>query len=211
MATSVHVDARARAPLRALFASAGDPVLKDDAHLTDARLLARIAQRDSKALDTFYTCHAQAVFSLALTMLGDRVRAADLTQDVFLLVWQSAGAYQPIGPARAWLLRLTRNRALDVLRRDRLRLASELQLPEPVFQALPAPLARADAAERQAVRDALAALPADQRDALFLAFFQGLSHQEIATCLRTPLGTIKARIRRALHTLRQQLQGEQDH
>ena len=73
---------------------------------------------------------------------------------------------------------------------------------------MPAPAALADAAERQAVRDALAALPAEQRDALFLAFFQGLSHQEIATCLRTPLGTIKARIRRALQTLRQQLQGE---
>ena len=79
------------------------------------------------------------------------------------------------------------------------------------LHALPAPVALADAAERQAVRDALAALPAEQRDALFLAFFQGLSHQEIATCLRTPLGTIKARIRRALLTLRQQLQGEQGH
>jgi RNA polymerase sigma-70 factor (ECF subfamily) len=54
-------------------------------------------------------------------------------------------------------------------------------------------------------------LPAEQRDALFLAFFQGLSHQEIATCLRMPLGTIKARIRRALQTLRQQLQGEPGH
>jgi RNA polymerase sigma-70 factor (ECF subfamily) len=60
------------------------------------------------------------------------------------------------------------------------------------------------------VRDAIVALPVEQREALFLAFFQGLSHQEIATCLRTPLGTIKARIRRALRTLRQQLQGEQD-
>jgi RNA polymerase sigma-70 factor (ECF subfamily) len=84
-------------------------------------------------------------------------------------------------------------------------------LPQQALHALSAPLALADAAERQAVRDALAALPAEQRDALFLAFFQGLSHQEIATCLRTPLGTIKARIRRALQTLRQQLQGEQGH
>jgi RNA polymerase sigma-70 factor (ECF subfamily) len=81
-------------------------------------------------------------------------------------------------------------------------------LPEQLFHALAAPLALADAGERQAVRDALAALPVEQRDALFLAFFQGLSHQEIATCLRMPLGTIKARIRRALQTLRQQLQGE---
>jgi RNA polymerase sigma-70 factor, ECF subfamily len=63
----------------------------DDAHSPDASLLARMAQRDPKALDLFYTRHARAVFSLALTMLGDHTRATDLTQDVFLLVWRSAG------------------------------------------------------------------------------------------------------------------------
>ena len=96
---------------------------------TDASLLARMAQRDPKALDMFYTRHARAVFSLALTMLGEHARATDLTQDVFLLVWRSAGTYQPTGSARAWLLRLTRNRAIDELRRDRRRLASESTLP----------------------------------------------------------------------------------
>src|SRR5262245_23565449 len=181
----------------------------DDAHSTDVSVLARMAHRDPQALDTFYMRHARAVFSLALAMLGEHTRATDLTQEVFLLVWRSAGAYQPTGSARAWLLRLTRNRAIDELRRDRRRLASESTLPQQALHALPAPLALADAAERQAVRDALAALPAEQREALFLAFFQGFSHQEIATCLRTPLGTIKARIRRALQALRQQLQGEQ--
>jgi RNA polymerase sigma-70 factor, ECF subfamily len=183
----------------------------DDAHLTDASLLARMAQRDPKALDMFYTRHARAVFSLALTMLGEHARATDLAQDVFLLVWRSAGTYQPTGSARAWLLRLTRNRAIDELRRDRRRLAHESALPKQASHALPAPLALADAAQRHARPDALAALPAEQRDALFLAFFQGLSHQEIAICLRTPLGMIKARIRRALQTLRQQLQGAQGH
>jgi RNA polymerase sigma-70 factor, ECF subfamily len=122
-----------------------------------------------------------------------------------LLVWKSAGTYQPTGSARAWLLRLTRNRAIDELRRDRRRPANESALPKQALPALPASLELTDAAEHQAVRDALAALPAQQRDALFLAFFQGLSHQEIATCLRTPLGTIKAYIRRALQTLRQPL------
>ena len=158
----------------------------DDAHSTDASLLARMAQRDPKALDTFYTRHARAIF-LALTMLGEHARATDLTQDVFLLVWRVQGRASPLAPARAWLLRLTRNRAIDELRRDRWRLASASTLPEQSFRALSAPLTLADAAECQAVRDALAALPAEQRDALFLAFFQGLSHQEIASCLRTPL------------------------
>src|SRR4029450_12406658 len=131
----------------------------------------------------FSTPHARAVFSLALTMLGDHARATDLTQDVFLLVWRSAGTYQPTSSARAWLLRLTRNRVIDELRRNPQRLASESTLPEQRFHALPAPLTLTDAAERQAVRDALATLPAEQRDALFLAFFQGLSHPHSATCL----------------------------
>lgn len=180
----------------------------DDTHTTDASLLARMAQRDPKALDAFYARHARAVFSLALAMLQERARATDLTQDVFLLVWRSAVTYQPTGSARAWLLRLTRNRAIDELRRDRRRLASEASFPEQVLRTLAAVRTAPDAAERQAVRAALATLPTEQRDALVMAFFQGLSHQEIATCLRTPLGTIKARIRRALQTLRQQLQGE---
>jgi len=180
----------------------------DEASATDVSLLARMAQRDPQALDLFYTRHARAVFSLALTILGDHARATDLAQEVFLLVWRSAGAYQPTGSARAWLLRLTRNRAIDELRRDRRHRASTAPLPARLIQALPAPPALADAAERQAVREAVAALPTEQRDALVLAFFQGLSHHEIATCLHTPLGTIKARIRRALQTLRQQLHGE---
>jgi len=180
----------------------------DDAHSPDASLLARMAQRDPKALDIFYTRHARVVFSLALTMLEEHTRATDLTQDVFLLVWRSAGTYQLTDSARSWLLRLTRNCAIDELRRDRQRLTSESTLPEQRLHVLPAPLALTDAAERQTVRDALGTLPAEQRDAVILAFFQGLSHQEIATCLHTSLGTIKARIRRALQTLRQQLQGE---
>src|ERR671930_857524 len=118
----------------------------DDAHPTDVSLLTRMAQRDPKALDMFYTRHARAVFSLALTMLREHARATDLTQDVFLLVWRSAGTYQPTGSARAWLLRLTRNRAIDELRRERRRLLNESALPEQAFQALPAPLALADAA-----------------------------------------------------------------
>jgi RNA polymerase sigma-70 factor (ECF subfamily) len=169
-----------------------------------------MAQRDARALDTFYQRHARSVFSLALAMLGERTQATDLTQDVFLLVWRSAGMYQPTGSARAWLLRLTRNRAIDELRQDRRRRASAATLAEHMVRTLPAPHSLAQAAGHQAVREALTTLPAEQREALFLAFFQGLSHQEIAVCLRTPLGTIKARIRRALHTLRQQLQGKAD-
>lgn len=177
----------------------------NDTHMTDAGLLGRIAQRDPQALEAFYARYARPVFSLALAMLGDRTRAADLTQEVFLLVWRSAGAYQPGGSARGWLLRLTRNRAIDELRRDQRR-PQAAPTPAHGWHTLSVPPGQADAVERQAIRDAIAALPPEQREALLLAFFHGLSHQDIATRLRTPLGTIKARIRRALQTLRTQFQ-----
>src|SRR5262244_243465 len=178
----------------------------DDTQTTDAGLLGRIAQRDLQALELFYARHARPVFSLALALLGDRPRAEDLTHEVFLLVWRSAGAYQARGSARAWVLRLTRNRAIDELRRDRRRLQVTPPLPDHVWQALPAPSIGVDAAESQALRDALATLPAEQREVLLLAFWHGLSHQELARRLQTPLGTIKARLRLAVQTLRTQFQ-----
>src|SRR5205823_11603264 len=127
----------------------------DDAHPTDASLLARMAHRDPKALDTFYTRHARAVFSLALAMLGEHTRATDLTQEVFLLVWRSAGAYQPIGSARGWLLRLTRNRAIDELRRDRCRRTNESTLPPQALHAVLAPLELSRSFERTAIAYAI--------------------------------------------------------
>lgn len=181
----------------------------DDVHDTDSALLARIAQRDAGAFEAFYARHAAAVFSLTLAISHDQERAADLVQEVFLLVWRHAGIYQPTGSARSWLLRLTRNRAIDDLRRERRRLHGDLSLSDNTVQALPGPPAQSDPAERRAVRDAVEALPAAQREALLLAFFHGFSHQEIATYLRTPLGTIKARIRRAMQTLAQHFQGKE--
>ncbi|GIX48278.1 MAG: RNA polymerase [Candidatus Tectimicrobiota bacterium] len=166
----------------------------------DAALLARIAQRDGQALELLYHRYGRQVFSLARAMLGDQAQAAELTQEVFLLVWCSAGTYRPTGSALAWLLRLTRNRAIDLLRRRR-----RQRRGQPRGNELPL-AAGADAAEQRAVRDAVAALPPEQRQALWLAFFQGMSHQEIAAYLQIPLGTVKARIRRALQALRQRLQ-----
>jgi RNA polymerase sigma-70 factor, ECF subfamily len=174
----------------------------DDTHTTDASLLGRMAQRDPQALAAFYARHARAVFSLALAMLGDQPCAGDLTHEVFLLVWRSAGVPPPGASARAWVLRLTRNLAIDELRRARRRLQRAPMLPDQVVQALPAPPDLAETTGCQTLRDALAALPAAQREALLLAFFHGLSPQDIATRLQTSLGTIQACIRRALQTLR---------
>jgi RNA polymerase sigma-70 factor (ECF subfamily) len=173
---------------------------------TDVRLLALIAQREPQALEMLYERYASQVFSLALAMLRDRDQAADLTQEVFLLVWRHADIYRPTGSARAWLLRLVRNRAIDELRRARRRQPSRTTPPDQVIiQNTSSPTGLVDIIAQQEVREAVAALPELHREALLLAFFQGLSHQEIAIQLQTPLGTIKARIRRALHSLRQLL------
>lgn len=177
---------------------------------SDASLLARMAQRDSQALEQFYAQHAKSVYSLALVMLGEQARAAELTQEVFLLVWRSASAYQATGSARAWLLRLARNRAIDELRRERRRRQSEAAAAPRRLSPWPATTPdMADITAQRAVHEAMKTLSAEQSEALHLAFFQGLSHQEIAAQLHTPLGTIKARIRRALLTLRKHLQGEE--
>src|SRR5438132_299360 len=125
-------------------------IAMDDTQTTDASLLGRIAQRDLQALELFYARHARPVFSLALALLGERARAEDLTHEVFLLVWRSAGAYQPCGSGRGWLLRLTRNRALDELRRDRRRRQVAAPLPDHVWQAIPAPACAVEAAEAPA-------------------------------------------------------------
>lgn len=173
---------------------------------TDVHLLARIAQRESRALEILYERYATQVFSLALAMLRDRDQAADLTQEVFLLVWRHAAIYRPTGSARSWLLRLVRNRAIDEMRRARRqqlwRTAASVELTTHGTSLASELL---DVIVQQEVREAVAALPALHREALLLAFFHGLSHHEIAIRLQTPLGTIKARIRRALLTLRHQL------
>ena len=178
----------------------------DNTHTTDASLLGRMAQGDPQALAVFYARHARPVFSLALAMLGDQTRAGDLTHEVFLLVWRSAGVSPPGAAARAWVLRLTRNLAIDALRRARRRLQEAPPPPDHVMHAFPTPPDLVETAGCQALRDALAALPAVQREALLLAFFHGLSPHDIATRLQTPLGTIKTCLRLALQTLRTQCQ-----
>ena len=177
---------------------------------TDVSLIARIAQRDAEALTAFYTRYGKHVFSLALAMLGDHARASDLTQEVFLLVWRAAGTYRPTGSPRAWLLRLTRNRVIDELRQQRRRFPSPDTSPASVLPAVLMRLESTDAGERHELRQAVQTLPEAQREALVLAFFLGYSHQEIATRLQVPVGTVKARIRRALLALRQHFEDKQD-
>ena len=174
----------------------------------DAQLVNRVADGDLDAIAELYDRHASRVFGLALRILRNRTDAEDVVQEVFAQAWRTAGSYRvDRGSVTAWLLVITRTRALD---RVRARRAPEQGLGnlEPQTLASKArPASDELIAREQAdqVRHALFQLPEDQRRALELAYFEGLSQTEIAATLQTPLGTVKTRIRTALATLRRSL------
>lgn len=173
-----------------------------------ARLALGIAQGDKGALARLYDLLGKPLYSLALRITGDAAEAQDVVHDVFIQLWNRAGAYQPErGSFFAWAATLTRNRALDRVRMHRRR--GEI-VRESAADILPAgdtsDFDSGDALwlreKAGAVRHALADLPNEQRTAIELAFFSGLTQQEIAQRLGDPLGTVKARIRRGLLRLR---------
>ncbi|HEX7630802.1 MAG TPA: sigma-70 family RNA polymerase sigma factor [Lacunisphaera sp.] len=183
----------------------------DDRNLAPARLVAEMAEGDRRALAQLYDEFSGPVYSLAVRLLGDQAEAQDLVQEIFLQVWLTAGSYEPgRGTVFSWLVTLTRNRAIDRIRKRRRR-AELLSEAAPDLQPA-APAGDGDSAtalwfrERAAaVQSALAEVPPDQKQAIELAFFGGLTQQEIAARLNEPLGTIKARIRRGLLRLKDRL------
>lgn len=177
----------------------------------DNALLVRIAAGDQTAFADLYDRLSGLLLAVARRILGDSAEAEDVVHDAFVSIWEKAAAFDPArGSPAAWAVTLVRNRAIDRLRarvrRGELLAASapdDLGHHEPAGDE--APLA-ADLAERSAlVRSALSDLPAEQRRALELAFFSGLTHDQIARRLDSPLGTVKARIRRGLLALRDRL------
>ncbi len=183
----------------------------DERNLAQAQLLAAMARGDKAALAGLYDQLSRPIYSLAYRMLGDAGEAQDLVQDIFLQVWRTAATYDTSrGSAFAWMATLTRNRAIDRIRM-RKRRTELLANAAPELQ--PAPLSdESDSAgslwlreKAAAVRTALASLAPDQQQAIELAYFSGLTQQEIAAQLNEPLGTIKARIRRGLLRLKDRL------
>ena len=175
--------------------------------MDDETLIRRIARSEPEALAELYDRYGRLVYSLALAITNDAGLSEEVSQDVFLQVWRKAGSYRPeAGRVLTWLSRIARNRAIDMLRRQNVRpegswisldglesLTAERAGLEPFVL---------DSSSREQVRQALAALPPEQRTALALAYFRGLSQQEIAALLHQPLGTSKTRVRLALHQLR---------
>ena len=182
----------------------------------DARLMGAIRRGDSSALEGLYDRYARLVFALCARMLRNATEAEEVLQEVFWEVWRRADRYEEArGAPRAYLLKLARSRALDRLRRDRRREDLKLRAGlDPGW--LPSagscdPSAERDAIaaeQRVAIGRALRTLPAVQRRAVMLSFFDGMTHREIAEALDAPLGTIKTRIRKGLLRLRDYLLSE---
>lgn len=164
----------------------------------------RIRARDTDAFEALYDEYHRLVYGVALRMLGDAGSAEDVTQAVFLKIWGSPGLFRS-GSFAAWVARVTRNRALDEIRRRRLRPEGELAESMPMEEILEdTVLARVNA---EHARDALAQLPVEQREPIELGFFDGITHEEIARRTGVPLGTVKTRIRSGLRRLRVALSG----
>ncbi len=175
----------------------------------DQALLLRMERGDERALATLYDRHGAPLYTLAVRILNDRALAQEVVQDTFLSCWEQAGSYDPVrGRVSAWLTRVTRNRAVDVLRSrpHQARLREHGSLPRPDSADEPGSADPSEAiALRQFVRAALASLPADRRQAIELSYLGGLTRAEIAARLGEPIGTVKTRIHRGMDQLRERL------
>jgi RNA polymerase sigma-70 factor (ECF subfamily) len=173
----------------------------------DIDAIRRVAGGDADALAELYDRHCRIVYSLAFRIIGDSSDAEEVTQDVFAQVWRQASRYDTTrGAVVAWMLMMTRSRAIDRLRSRRglppVAPDSWKGITEMVDPAQGPELTTLTADQVARVREALNALPLSQRLAIQLAFYEGLTHVEIAERLEEPLGTVKTRIRLGLLKLR---------
>jgi RNA polymerase sigma-70 factor, ECF subfamily len=155
-------------------------------------------------LGELYDRYGRVVFGMAYAMLGSPEAAEEVAQDAFERMWRDARSYRPDrGSVRTWLFAIARNAAIDRYRRTAPRIAPERPLDEGAELADPAADALLERAVRAGhVRDALRALPAEQRTVIVLSFYGGYAQSEIAARLRVPLGTVKGRARLGLSKLR---------
>jgi RNA polymerase sigma-70 factor (ECF subfamily) len=157
----------------------------------DGTLLQRVRQGDQAAMGEVFDRYSRAVYSVALRILKDTGHAEDVMQEIFFQIWRNSDSFvQGRGSLGAWLVVVARNRSIDLLRRRKCNLASEAEHNAMI----------------EKVQTVLKELPEEQQRSMELAFFEGLSHSEIAERTGDPLGTVKTRIRLALITLRKAFQ-----
>ncbi len=172
--------------------------------LDDASLLALVERGDEPAMASLFDRYSKVVYSVALRVLRDPASAEDVLQEIFMQIWRSPDSFVATrGSLGGWLAVVSRNRSIDALRRKR-------PTDNVDEMALASPYNLADEAERNAMigkaREVIVTLPAEQRKTLEMAFFDGLTHSEIAEMTGDPLGTVKTRIRSALQSLRKAFQ-----
>lgn len=172
----------------------------------DAALLAAVARGDERAFADLYDRYSSILFGLLVRILQSRAEAEDVLQEVCLQIWQQARAFDPArGRPFTWLVTLTRSRGIDRLRavdsRERAARRSAEEGPAPESSVETADDAVARTEQEKIVRRALGELPAEQRQALTLAYLGGMSQTEIAASEGLPLGTVKTRTRAGLKKL----------
>ncbi len=180
--------------------------------LNDEELMQRLSYRDLRAFEALYDRYGDLVYSTCLRVVRDAQLAEDIVQEVFLRLWRKPESYvAQRGRFPTWLLSVTRNRSVDEIRSRGRRQRHENTSPQQQERELPAgqeqdPALSAQLADQQRlIRAALAELPEEQRLAIELAYFGGLTQQEIAAKLSQPLGTVKTRIRLGMQKLRNAL------
>ena len=190
---------------------------QSDSQLTDEQLMSRVAARDPDAFARLYDRHAAVILGVVVKIVGDRAVGEEVLQETYWRLWSQAGSYDAgKGPLRAWLYSIARRQALDVLRRQSVR-------PQPArdetearrFDLTPAPDDSVPEAAERAIdvaqmRRALGELSPEQQRVLELAYFGGLTRQEIARATNTPLGTVHTRARLGLQNLRARLGASND-
>ena len=183
-----------------------------DEAAADADLIARVKGGSSEALDEIYRRYSSPVYSLVWKILQNPEESEDVALDVFWQIWRQASSYDAArGAPPAWIFTLARSRAIDRLRARHRKEDRTISFDDPAVvldpldqEATPDQVA-SYRQNRDAVREAMKVLSAPQREAVELAFFQGLTHVEIAEKLQLPLGTVKTRIRQGLIRLRRRL------
>ena len=185
--------------------------------LSDEVLATQVARGNTVALETLYDRHASTVLAIALKVIGDRTVAEDVLQETFWRVWKSADTYQTQrGPFTGWLFRIVRNLAIDTYRRKNVRpqAITDSEEADPILDQIPDPggdvveQVQSGFRDRQ-VRTALTSLPREQKQVLELAYFYGMTRQEIAEATGEALGTIHTRARLGLQKLREELTKEE--
>ena len=191
-----------------MFLAVLTPKQNDDVS-SDAALVQQLLRREVRAFEQLYDRHSRIVYGLVLRILQQGSTAEEVVQDVFLQLWRNASRYQASrGPFVPWLLTLARNRALDTLRlkseRQRRREDQTEELPQ-IAQVPQYEQGLDEKRRAEVVRSLTSSLNAPQKKAIELAYYEGLSHSEIAERLGEPLGTVKTRVRAAMQKLRDTL------